>query len=311
MGSGGGGGGASDINGLSDGFTTNSGQTVGLGSGALINDNGGAFNNNTAVGFEAGNDVTSAYGTVAIGYQAGHKITTGATNHPIGYQALGTCTTGSDNIAVGFQVGEKLTTGAKNILLGGDAGKCITTGGGNIFIGHQAASSSSPSAGSLTGSNNVALGFQAARFMGGSVTNTVALGYGTLSSTTFNGSGNTAIGSNAGTQVTTGTNNTMIGNQTTGPTTGGNNTLLGYLAVESSDTVSNEITLGNSSISSLRCQVQTISSLSDKRDKKDIEELPLGIDFINTLKPVKFTWNMRDGAKVGQQEAGFIAQDLG
>jgi hypothetical protein len=56
--------------------------------------------------------------------------------------------------------------------------------------------------------------------------------------------------------------------------------------------------------------VQTISALSDRRDKKDIEELPLGIDFINTLKPVKFTWNMRDGAKVGQQEAGFIAQDL-
>jgi hypothetical protein len=56
--------------------------------------------------------------------------------------------------------------------------------------------------------------------------------------------------------------------------------------------------------------VQTISALSDRRDKKDIEELPIGIDFINTLKPVKFTWNMRDGAKVGQQEAGFIAQDL-
>ena len=86
--------------------------------------------------------------------------------------------------------------------------------------------------------------------------------------------------------------------------------MLGYLAAESSNTVSNEITLGNSSVSSLRCQVQTISSLSDRRDKKDIEELPLGVDFINTLKPVKFAWNMRDGAKVGPQEAGFIAQDL-
>ena len=38
--------------------------------------------------------------------------------------------------------------------------------------------------------------------------------------------------------------------------------------------------------------------------------MPLGIDFINTLKPVKFAWDMRDGAKVGPQEAGFIAQDL-
>lgn len=305
-----GGGGASDINGLSDGFTTNSGQTVGLGSGALINDDGGAYNNNTAVGFDAGNDVTSAYGTVAIGYQAGHKITTGGSNHPIGYQALGTCTTGSENIAVGFQTGEKLTTGVKNILLGGDTGKCITTGGGNIFIGHKVASESSPPAGSLTGSNNVVLGFEAAKYIGGSVTSTVALGNGTLSNSSFNGNGNTAIGNSAGLQITTGTNNTMIGNGTYGPTTGSNNTLIGYNAAESSNTVSNEFTLGNSSISSLRCQVQTISSLSDRRDKKDIEELPLGIDFINTLKPVKFTWNMRDGAKIGQQEAGFIAQDL-
>tara|TARA_R110000822_G_scaffold105926_2_gene233889 strand:- start:1302 stop:1712 length:411 start_codon:yes stop_codon:yes gene_type:complete len=78
----------------------------------------------------------------------------------------------------------------------------------------------------------------------------------------------------------------------------------------STATANNEFTLGGSYVSALRCQVQTISSLSDRRDKKDIEELPLGVDFINTLKPVKFTWNMRDGAKVGQQEAGFIAQDL-
>ena len=53
-----------------------------------------------------------------------------------------------------------------------------------------------------------------------------------------------------------------------------------------------------------------IFSVGSSRDKKDIEDLPLGVDFINTLKPVKFTWNMRDGAKIGQQEAGFIAQDL-
>ncbi len=38
--------------------------------------------------------------------------------------------------------------------------------------------------------------------------------------------------------------------------------------------------------------------------------LLLGLDFINTLNPVKFTWDMRDGGKVGQQEAGFIAQEL-
>ena len=28
------------------------------------------------------------------------------------------------------------------------------------------------------------------------------------------------------------------------------------------------------------------------------------------MKPVTFDWNMRDGAKVGQKDLGFIAQDL-
>ncbi|HIC73364.1 MAG TPA: tail fiber domain-containing protein, partial [Alphaproteobacteria bacterium] len=66
--------------------------------------------------------------------------------------------------------------------------------------------------------------------------------------------------------------------------------------------------MGNSSVSSIRCQVQTISSLSDVRDKENIEELPLGIEFINTLRPVKFDWAMRDGANKGVQEIGFVAQ---
>ena len=68
--------------------------------------------------------------------------------------------------------------------------------------------------------------------------------------------------------------------------------------------------MGNSSVSAIRCQVQSISSLSDRRDKKDIEELPVGLEFINDLKPVKFVWDMRDGAKKGIQEIGFVAQDL-
>jgi hypothetical protein len=38
--------------------------------------------------------------------------------------------------------------------------------------------------------------------------------------------------------------------------------------------------------------------------------VPLGLQFIMDLRPVKFTWNMRDGAKVGISEAGFIAQEL-
>jgi hypothetical protein len=110
---------------------------------------------------------------------------------------------------------------------------------------------------------------------------------------------------------TTGSDNTGVGmaagNLTT---TGSNNTSLGHDSDPTANDASNEVTLGNASISAIRCQVQTISALSDRRDKKDIEELPVGLDFINDLKPVKFVWNMRDGGKVDIQEHGFIAQDL-
>ena len=94
-------------------------------------------------------------------------------------------------------------------------------------------------------------------------------------------------------------------------TTGTNNANLGSGAAPSSATASNEVTLGDSAISSLRCNDQSISSLSDQRDKTDIIDLPIGLDFINALKPRKFKWATRDGnGKDGLYRAGFIAQEL-
>jgi trimeric autotransporter adhesin len=133
------------------------------------------------------------------------------------------------------------------------------------------------------------------------------------------GSGCTAVGYQA-LRAVTGLNNTGIGSGAGFNVTSGNNvTCLGATASASSATASNEITLGNSSVATLRCQVTTITSLSDARDKKDIAELDAGLDFVNALNPVRFTWNMRpteglDGEMVqGRKDdldTGFIAQDL-
>ena len=124
---------------------------------------------------------------------------------------------------------------------------------------------------------------------------------------------NTAMGLQAGLALTTGTGNTFIGDEagkTT--TTGSNNTVIGRDATASSATVLNTVTLGSGDITALRCQVQTISSLSDERDKTDIVDLPLGLDFLNTIRPVKFTWKNREPIphKDGTSRAGFIAQEL-
>ena len=89
-----------------------------------------------------------------------------------------------------------------------------------------------------------------------------------------------------------------------------NCTIIGYDAEASTTNAANEITLGNGSISTLRCNVTSITSLSDVRDKKDVEDANIGLDFINDLRPVKFVWDTRDGAKKDIKEVGFIAQEL-
>jgi len=130
-----------------------------------------------------------------------------------------------------------------------------------------------------------------------------------LSNTT--GDDNTAVGQAALLSNTTGSDNTALGHSAgASNTTGSNNTMLGHDAEASSATVSNTVTLGNSSITTLRCQVTSITSLSDRRDKTNIQPIGAGLAFVEQLEPVKFDWNMRDGGKVDVPDMGFVAQDL-
>ena len=108
------------------------------------------------------------------------------------------------------------------------------------------------------------------------------------------GYNNTAIGSYAGYYNTTGHNNTFIGSGACGISPYYNNT----------------INLGNSAITYLRAAVTNITSLSDARDKTDVADLPVGLEFIRQVRPVKFKWNTRDGKKVNVPDSGFIAQEL-
>jgi hypothetical protein len=74
-----------------------------------------------------------------------------------------------------------------------------------------------------------------------------------------------------------------------------------------------ELIFGNNSISCIRANVQTISALSDCRDKKCIQDIPYGLDFINSIRPVSFEWNRGDSGSTifnGHKDIGFIAQEL-
>lgn len=150
-----------------------------------------------------------------------------------------------------------------------------------------------------------------------SVTTSVAIG--PRAGEALANAGNVFIGNGAG-LLATSNNNVCIGNGTgSSLTTGSNNIIIGNGAQSSTATVSNQITLGDAAITALRCQVTTITSLSDARDKKDIADLDAGLGFINALRPVQFTWDMRpttgmDGEVIegrkGDPDTGFLAQDL-
>ena len=109
--------------------------------------------------------------------------------------------------------------------------------------------------------------------------------------------------------INAGATNTVVGNSA-GTSSGTNTIIIGNNARPSTTSASNEITLGNSSINVLRCAATTITAVSDVRDKTNIEEIPVGMNFIKELNPVKFDWAMRDGGKTGITDYGFIAQDL-
>jgi hypothetical protein len=189
---------------------------------------------------------------------------------------------------LGFRAGASVSSGQYNTLVGYMAGGLTSQGSNKIAIGAYA------------GYTETANPFDAQM---------VAIGYYTLYSST--GTRNVALGNSTGGNVTTGNNNTFLGHGTGSNTTSGsNNTAIGYIAAPSGSTASDEFTLGNSSISTLRCQVTTITSLSDQRDKTNIVDLGAGLNLINAVRPVAFDWNMRDGGKVGQHDTGFIAQEL-
>ena len=265
------------------GATVNSFKNVAVGVAALNGVTNGQLN--VAVGWNALNGINTGTSNVAIGNNAGALLTSASFNTAVGAFALDNATGGSSNVALGYSALTADVTGSNNTSVGASSGQALTSGYNNVFVGYLAGSA-------------IDVGFS-----------TVAVGSNALRSVVSSGY-NVGVGEYAG-RDTTGQQNTLIGYQA-GYTlaAGDNNTIIGYNAVPSSTTASNEITLGNSSITTLRCQVTSITALSDARDKKDVQNIPLGVDFIQRLRPVSFVWNTRDGAKVNVPEFGFIAQEL-
>ena len=279
-----------------------------LASGASTNDivlklKPGGSASNVGLGKSALKDVTTATDCIAIGSGALVNHTVEGNNITgqiaIGSSAMETFTVVSVG---GYSDGLISASGSgHNIAIGLEALQYNVRSNGNIAIGEKALRNFNQdriSSSNSNGLNNIGIGYEALR---GDTTDI------------FFGKYNVAVGWNAGRLLKLGADyNTMVGTAAgSGGFQGDNNTCIGYNAGVSAYDVNNEITLGNSSIATLRCNVQTISSLSDARDKTDIVDIPTGLDFLNDLRPVKFKWQTRDGnGKDGSISAGFLAQDL-
>ncbi|MCK5555505.1 MAG: tail fiber domain-containing protein, partial [Alphaproteobacteria bacterium] len=202
------------------------------------------------------------------------------------------------NTAVGYQALTSLTSGGYNTAMGYSTLYDNTTGYQNTAMGYYALSSNT------TGYRNAAMGVYA--LSSNTANYNTAMGYSALYSNTA-GACNTAFGYNAGkagTANTTGTYNTYIGYQAqTNANNYTNSTALGNAAIITS---SNSITLGNNAIATIRAQVTTITGISDRRLKKDIVNLDLGLDFIEKLRPVSYRYNNGDETL----RYGFIAQEV-
>ena len=267
----------------------------------------GAGSNNTAVGYQALTDTTDGTHNIGIGVEAGANITVGQYNIAIGTNALLTDDTGNDTIAIGVDAGSYQNLSgtndpSKNTLMGKKAGLKNVTGKGNTMLGYHAGHGDTGS-----NSNNTAVGSEA------------------LGAITSAGD-NTAIGYQAGNLLTTGSENTILGydcdvsaNSSTNQIVIGNNF---------SGTADNAVHIGNDT-SHIRCDFntdQTWDASSDRRQKKDIKESKIGLDFINDLKPCKYRYkspsefpkewkahNPNDKEPMGGSDRyyyGFIAQEV-
>jgi hypothetical protein len=331
---------------------------LGSGAGIHLSGNGGAnaisVNPNNAISLGSTYNATTDTYTYLCG-NPGEVLTSS------GAGALPTWTTPSGGVSVANQADNRIITAtATTDALNGEAnlsfnGTTLTQGSVNYNVASEAVQITD---GALTGNQSVAIGHKVR-----GQSSSVSIGYDvgkTGMSGNYNvligrstaiglttGNGIVCIGGNAGQAITTGTNCTIVGvSSGATQTTQSNNSIFGYNSkcTDSSpsnlprsncgifgDSISNvlsgdnEIQIGKSTTT-----VYTYASAtrSDARDKADIRDTELGLNFISKLKPRQYRFNYRSDYKVENADGtitelpndgskkrnrfhnGFLAQEL-
>lgn len=277
-----------------------------------------------------GTDVSATVSTI-IGYRAGEATATNALLYGcdfMGFRTGGLLTDAQYFTAIGIDAAHSATFGRVSFVGGAHAanwktdiqGSTILMGAyaegsvlDSVIIGSGACDNNQVAGTSKAITDSVIIGNIAGRQM--NVTGTagsVIIGYAACSVGNLSGGNNVVVGRGAGSNMTLAEKCTFVGDGAGGLATSPNQSSFGFGAA---CTGNDQVTLGNSSVATLRCQVTSITALSDERDKYDVEPIPLGLDFILALGEadavVRHKWDMRDGSrKTDEFEPGVIAQRL-
>ncbi len=304
---------------------------------------------NTGWGYKTFGRNSIGSNNTGVGFWASMYNQTGNENSSFGSRSAYYNSHGCFNSAFGSQAGLQNDGGNANTFIGAIAGPyspgsvtfsysfstCLGAeskgyGDNSTAVGCQARCGSDPhSGGSATMGAATAVGFRAVAEMDNGVAlggdasaqaiGCTALGSGAIAAESegtavgFHASASkcsTSIGSEAGVNLF-GVNNVSIGNQANNydkETSYKNAISIGYKSVCNDD---DQITLGNREIKSIRAAVNSITSISDKRDKKNISYIDgeFAVNFLKSLSPARWDWNMRGLEREGG-DIGFIAQDL-
>lgn len=264
---------------------------------------------NTAFGLNtlAGN--TTGNGNTAVGFYALSGSSSGNQNSAFGWRALNNNGTGANNCAFGAYASMSNTSGSGNVSMGRYALNYNSTGGNNTALGYLAMLQN------LAGNNNVAIGHEAMRM-------------------NYTGLDNTIIGAQSYREATAGNQNVTLGywagrylaNGSTVLLRADNSIFIGYhsrsnannqtnqivIGANAQGGGSNTITLGDGSITQLRCNVQDISALSDVRVKDEIQlaDLNLCFDAVKNLPVHRWHWQPVAGFRRDRHVTGFLSGEL-
>jgi hypothetical protein len=263
--------------------------TVTTGGDAVINGltagrGTGNISTNTAFGINS-LQVNTGYNNTAIGTDSLKTNLGGYDNTALGVNSLANNISGYQNTALGVATLNSNTTGYANSTNGYATLYNNTIGHSNTANGFAALNRNT------TGYQNTANGRDALYNNIGGTSNT-ANGYAALYINTT-GFGNTANGAYALYNNIGGTGNTAIGYDALNSTTGYSNVVgLGNGAQVTGDF---EIQLGTASNTTY--VYGTVQNRSDLRDKTEVRDTVLGLDFISKLRPVDYKWDMREDYK--------------